>query len=293
MNNNPTWKPKKWIAVLLAIFLQPFAMLYLQRVKLAVLYFILILVVVVAETYGRIVKGFTLLTYLSFYYPIAIVCTVHSYRLAKSYVIRERRPWYSRWYGMISILFLFYLGLAGLRVFFVEPFQIPSQAMYPTLPRGSSIFILKWGYGNYRIFGFPILKTKITKEIHRGDVIVFDYPENQKVSFIQRVIGVPGDKVQYKNNQLFLNGIAAEYTLNSQEQNFMIYSETIYGQSNQIALTQDQLHYDFDAEVPPEHYFIMGDNRNNSKDSRIWGFLSEEMIEGKLVYSIKGPVHLN
>jgi len=182
------------------------------------------------------------------------------------------------------------MGLAVLRVFVVEPFSILSQAMYPTLPSGSYIVVTKWGYGNYRLFGLHVLKTERTKEIHRSDVMVFDYPEDPKVQFIQRVVGVPGDKIQYKNNQLSVNGTAATYALPSQDYNSAILSEAIFNTSYKIAVSHGMASRDFDAEVPPGHYFVMGDNRNNSKDSRAWGFLPEDMIIGRMVYIIPAKI---
>jgi len=101
---------------------------------------------------------------------------------------------------MLSLVVGMYVGLAGLRIFVVEPYSVPSEAMYPTLPKGSYIITSKWGYGNYKLFGFQIMKTAATRKIHRGDIIVFEFPLKPEIDYIKRMVGVPGDVIQYKDN---------------------------------------------------------------------------------------------
>ncbi len=179
------------------------------------------------------------------------------------------------------LLFVFLL-----RSFIVEPYRIPSGSMEPTLLVGDFIVVNKFTYG----IRLPILNKKVVtfNEPARGDVMVFRFPPDPKVNFIKRVIGLPGDKIVYQNKQLFINGQLVpktflESTMNASDGQlyrverfeeklsdgtFDIYEHMIPGQT--VTVT-----------VPEGHYFVMGDNRDASDDSRFWGFVPEENIIGR------------
>lgn len=176
------------------------------------------------------------------------------------------------------------------RSFVVEPFRIPSGSMMPTLLVGDFILVNKFAYG----LRLPVLNSKIldTGEPQRGDVIVFRYPENPRVDYIKRVVGVPGDHILYRNKVLYING----------EQATQSYLSTYIGEGSGQTMTgarrlgEDLLGVkhdilimpgrnvfggDFEFVVPEGQYFAMGDNRDNSRDSRAWGTVPEKNLVGK------------
>ena len=282
------WRPKTWIAIVLALFLQPLAMLYLMRVRWAVVYFLANVVVTLTEMYLTSRVNIVWLHYFSFNYVIAIICIVHAYRVTQNTGVVGARPWYSRWYGLTSILLVPYLGIAVTRTFVLEPFHIPSGAMLPTLPVGSYIVVNKWGFGNYRLFGIQILKTQMSTKIERGDVVVFDYPEDPTIQYVKRVVGLPGDRVEYRDRKLIINGEAATYSEVKRTDVSTILHEKMGSSDNLIQLATNY-HYIANGEytVPAGKYFVLCDNRDNSKDSRYWGFVPQGNIIGKVIYVLK------
>lgn len=172
-----------------------------------------------------------------------------------------------------------------LRSFVVEPFQIPSSSMVPTLLIGDYILVNKFTYG----IRLPVLRTKVlaVNDPQRGDVMVFFPPHMNDTYFIKRVIGVPGDTVTYRDKQLFVNGEkvtrAPAIVTDSDilDPRYRIDQETL-GQAGHL-MQVDRLRpaADFTEVVKPGHYFMMGDNRDNSSDSRVWGQVPERDIVGK------------
>ncbi|NKB37005.1 MAG: signal peptidase I [Gammaproteobacteria bacterium] len=178
-----------------------------------------------------------------------------------------------------------------LRSFLFEPFRIPSASMMPTLMIGDFILVNKYEYG----IRLPVLNNKIIKNKtpQRGDIIVFRYPEDPRIPFIKRVVGVPGDKIAYFNKTLYINGVA------DGQKNISVYQDDGPGwQMNgwQLLSTQtgeiehEILHNHHSPSktveeiVPEGHYFVLGDNRDNSKDSRFWGFVPDENLMGRAIY---------
>jgi len=174
-----------------------------------------------------------------------------------------------------------------LRAFIFEPFRIPSASMMPTLLIGDFILVNKYDYG----IRLPVLNTRIIKNHtpKRGDVIVFRYPEDPSIPFIKRVIGVSGDVLRYENKVLYINGVPME------QDDIGRFSGVGSGTDmNGVELKQEQLGdvkheilvdpYRFsgamEVAVPEGKYFVMGDNRDNSKDSRYWGFVPDENLIG-------------
>ncbi len=168
-----------------------------------------------------------------------------------------------------------------LRSFLVEPFQIPSSSMVPTLEVGDFILVNKYAYG----IRLPVVGTKVIKigEPKHGDVMVF-FPPHDSRYFIKRVIGLPGDKINYVNKELFINGEKADQKLiaelpPSRPQNKQLL-ENLDGVEHMIRQRVDY-GKDFEFTVPDNQYFMMGDNRDNSSDSRVWGTVPEANIVGK------------
>jgi signal peptidase I len=185
-------------------------------------------------------------------------------------------------------LFPVILAVLVLRSFVVEPFRIPSGSMMPTLLVGDFILVNKFAYG----VRLPVINAKVldTGEPERGDVTVFRYPKNPSVDYIKRVIGLPGDKVAYYNKQLFINGEPAK----QEAQGTFIGTgsgvsmsgakkrlEHLLGVDHNILIDENRGTMEGEFTVPAGQYFVMGDNRDNSNDSRYWGFVPEENLVGK------------
>lgn len=178
------------------------------------------------------------------------------------------------------------------RSFLFEPFKIPSGSMIPTLLIGDFIVVNKFAYG----LRLPVTHTKILSlgEPQRGEVIVFRYPVDERVNFIKRLVGLPGDTVQYRNKQLFVNGEQVEtrplgrfasenIKCSTPRPDAMLFEEQLGQVSHRILLHQNSRDSDGEWRVPEGHYFVMGDNRDRSNDSRAWEFVPEENLMGRAV----------
>lgn len=176
----------------------------------------------------------------------------------------------------------------ALRSFLVEPFRIPSGSMLPTLHLGDFILVNKFSYG----VRLPIIYTKIlpTGAPDRGDVAVFRYPEDTKVNFIKRVVGLPGDEIEVRGKRLFINGeqVKAEMIDPAFDDRFAggglnvsRLQNTIGDTTHDFLVNNGRGSKGFKGKVPENAYFVLGDNRDNSRDSRFWGFVPEENLVGK------------
>tara|TARA_B110000967_G_C18729108_1_gene481667 strand:- start:177 stop:908 length:732 start_codon:yes stop_codon:yes gene_type:complete len=176
------------------------------------------------------------------------------------------------------------LGLVlVLRSFVIEPFQIPSSSMVPTLKVGDFIVVNKWTYG----IRLPVIRNKIIElnSPQRGDVMVF-FPPHEERYFIKRVVGLPGDEIHVLSGVLYVNGDKMSQKILADEEaapRSVVMTEDLTGVEHAIQkrLLPTRLSQNFTAVVPQGHYFMMGDNRDNSSDSRVWGPVPEERIVGK------------
>lgn len=194
------------------------------------------------------------------------------------------------WVDLCRSLLPVVLIVLVIRSFLVEPFRIPSGSMIPTLLAGDFVLVNKFSYG----LRLPVLNTTFipTGEPDRGDVAVFKYPRDASQDFIKRVVGVPGDTVRYDAGQLVINGERVEregigeYNHRQAPRSY-VFSERLGGQEYQtlrLAGRQGCSDYASSSDgytVPEGHYFVMGDNRDSSSDSRCWGPVSDDRLVGR------------
>ncbi len=214
------------------------------------------------------------------------------------------QPWWLDWTaGLFPVILIVFL----LRSFLFEPFKIPSGSMIPTLLVGDLILVNKFHYG----VRLPVINKKIiaNHEPQRGDVIVFRYPVDARIDYIKRVVGLPGDEVTYQNQILTLNGKPVPVTAQGDyyDEDSMRYAPKFGEQLGSVSHSllvepkrptfvrpiegfdkfRDHCRYSAEGvscKVPPGHYFMMGDNRDNSQDSRYWGFVPEDNIVGRAFF---------
>jgi len=214
-----------------------------------------------------------------------------------------RRPWWVEYTaGFFPVIALVFV----LRSFLFEPFRIPSGSMMPTLQIGDLILVNKFTYG----IRLPVVNRTLIELGHpeRGDVIVFRYPHQPSQDYIKRVVGLPGDRVDYHDRRLTVNGqvVAVRETTPffdpGRAQTYLQFIETLGSVQHRIIFNEGEgtpihpaaQHTDRDAcvysaggvacTVPPESYFVMGDNRDNSEDSRFWGFVPDRNIIGRAFF---------
>lgn len=117
--------------------------------------------------------------------------------------MQQKRSWYANWWAPLLYLLIILTSLFTVRTFYFETFSIPSGSMNPYLKPGEQLVITKHGFGNYRCLGVQILKTEPTKKPKRGDIIVFQYPQSPQIDYVKRVIGLPVDKIIYRNKVIY------------------------------------------------------------------------------------------
>ena len=175
----------------------------------------------------------------------------------------------------------------ALRSFLVEPFTIPSGSMLPTLRIGDYILVNKFSYG----LRLPVIGTEIVPlaKPERGDIMVFKYPEQPRINFIKRVVGVPGDRVVVKAGRVWVNGkeLSREEVALPDAESWEIYFREVDGAVSHMIRHEagrESLSPEREWEVPAESYFMLGDNRDNSRDSRFWGYVPDRYIVGKAFF---------
>lgn len=214
------------------------------------------------------------------------------------------QPWWLDWTaGLFPVILVVFL----LRSFLFEPFKIPSGSMIPTLLVGDLILVNKFHYG----VRLPVINKKIIEmnPVQRGDVMVFRYPVDPRQDYIKRVVGIPGDEISYVNQKLSVNGQPVALTPKGEHYDedslryAPMFSEKLGNVEHQILVNPQQSSYfgtlpktfpyaencrysaeGMSCKVPPGHYFMMGDNRDNSQDSRFWGFVPDENIVGRAFF---------
>ncbi|TQK07197.1 signal peptidase I [Herbaspirillum sp. SJZ107] len=299
--------PKPWLAALLNIVLSPFGLLYAGQGRLAILFF----VVQVAIGITAFVASGNVVAVLGLLQIVLIVTgAIIAYRRARA-AADQPRPWYARWRGMLLIVMSMALVATLLRMFLYEPYKSPSTSMLPTIGVGDRILVQKIGYGHVSTFGLHLATLPHTAALKRGDLIVFDRPLKPAETYIKRVVGLPGDRVAYRDGHLIVNG---QDTRISQLSDFAdpelpylwrryrnrldgVQFDTLAKNEGEGMLLKarpeapnipfiDRCVYtnvEVRCDVPAGHYYVMGDHRDNSVDSRYFGFVRADQVIGKVV----------
>lgn len=306
------WKPKIWLVILLGIILQPFVFLYVNKLKLFWIYFIVSLVIGVVDffIFTNLSEG-SLLENISLSWMFIIFCPTHAFFVARNYNPDQKRGWYAKWWIPPSCWLGLVILLLLVRTLIFQLYSIPASSMKPFLKVGNHILVNKIGFGNYHFMGIEVMKSPPKVKIERGEVIVFQAPNKPETDYVKRVIGLPGDIIVYRNKVLYLKYtckiqesdcpelIAVNSTPVSHNKEFKNgirkYKEVL-GNKEYYILVNPKLpeymgkHFDQKGTpfnewiVPEKHYFVLGDNRDNSLDSRHWGFIPESNIVGKVIY---------
>lgn len=215
-----------------------------------------------------------------------IILTYNILRRGKAKINRADEPFFV---DFAKSFFPILLLVLVIRSFVAEPFRIPSGSMIPTLEVGDFILVKKYAYG----IRLPVVHTKILEigKPKRGDVVVFRYPPQPEINYIKRLIGLPGDTIEWLSDKtLVINGKAVDYKL---ADDYTVKDSR--GESHQVTQKIESLADDLSHrvivfpqptragkwKVPQGHYFMMGDNRDNSSDGRFWGFVPEANLVGK------------
>jgi signal peptidase I len=177
-----------------------------------------------------------------------------------------------------------------LRSFLFEPFKVPTGSLSPSVLPGDFILSNKFAYGlRLPVWGYKLLNISDPKN---GDIAIFRTPGDNKTWMVKRVIGIPGDKVSYIDKKFIVNDKPAQYRLFGQSKDtndgvnywpVEVYEEDIFNIKHKIFIKDNDHKQDFHITVPAGHYFMVGDNRDNSDDSRFWGLVPEANLEGKAI----------
>ena len=302
---------KPWLAGLLGFFTGPIGLMYVGRIWVSIAVSLAFLVIgFLISTISPDNLGLIILTNIFF--------AILAFFLAKK--APTIRPAYSRWYGLIIGCFLLSGVIFLTRAFIIEPFKVPSESMFPTIRPNRVILAKKWGFGHYETYGITVSKQKASAKLQRGDLIVYERinQAGEKVNYVTRVIGLAGDDVHYENGQLSINGtLIPQKLIDQNDPVYADYQKTQVYQSTQLTGyvfeqslgektfrflsipeidpyvskkhyygdTQDcqVLDAGIDCKVPEGKMFLLGDNRPNSVDSRMFGLVSTDQVIAKVV----------
>lgn len=271
---------RPWAAALIALIFSPLlGMLYLGRGRWGLVYLLLTVagyaLLAVVVHLGWLPLSLDAATGLAAL-TVNITGAVHCYRIAARSDRSMPRQWFARWYALLAVWVSPVVLALAVRSFLWEPFNIPAASMEPTLLVGDHLFVSKFAYDMV--------------DPRRGDLVVFVSPEDNRTNYVKRLMGVPGDRLQWQGGVLYLNGfrLPREGAAHPQEGDWgTIYRETLpSGRSHLIREIGDDHRFDNTEvyEVPEGHYFFVGDNRDNSLDSRsMIGFVPRGNFIGKIV----------
>ncbi|WP_330961257.1 signal peptidase I [Photobacterium sp. 53610] len=269
-------KPQYWVAILLGLFTGPLGYLYVRRWKYAAVFFSAVVVAALFLFYFNIKTD-----YLAF---INVLFAAHL-----CWLIRQGKTgpdvWYARWWGISGIFAAAFGSTFLLRTFVLEPFEIPGQSMSPMLNPGEKILVSKMGYRAKWSYGRLLFTEDASQRtLVPGDMYVFVVPDTD-VLYIKRLIGIPGDKIVISDGEVLRNGEPLATHRQPVQADQVLVTESLGEQEYQILRDfQRARPNELTIQVPEDHYFFLGDNRDNSYDSRNFGVIPSERIVGKVVY---------
>jgi signal peptidase I len=290
---NDNWRPKPWIAAVLGLFFGGAGLLYVQRPWWAIVAYVVPWVLVLAVLYA--VWNFDLYININLLLGIgwaaAIVCALCAFKVARATATGTARKRYSRWPVLVAITVATYALVFVVRAFVFEPFRIPSQSMHPTIPEGAWVFVAKPGFGRHAAFGITLWSGTPTARIARGDIVVHRLVMDPATSYLGRVVGLPGDRIEYTNHRLVINGNTLPLRLGARDTIYQYAVERLDGHEVTIAFMPQRPSRDWAGVVPPDHYLVLGDSRDNARDSRFAeiGFIPRDHIVGRVVKIVKEP----
>lgn len=299
------WKPNKWIAALLSLILLPLGLIYVGRIRLACAFFLASATLGIAVFLGLFPQGLELVE-IFLTLSLRIFCVFVTYKIAVAFPEKSVRHWLTKWYGLTLVFVSFVSVVFIVRLFFYEPFRLPSVSMAPTGMLHAHVIVKKWGYGHFSTFGFNFGSKPNPDLIARGDIIVFDYPPKKSLTYIARVVGIPGDQIEVDQHRLTVNGVRVtdekldDYLIPYDGTYVSRYSERIGSNDYSVLIDDDKREIrpdDFElknlctyvgskvsCKIPEGRFYVLGDNRSNSEDSRFWGFVKAEEVIGKVVF---------
>lgn len=274
------WRPKVSLAILFCVLFNAGVYLYLCKAKYFWSALALFIVAVLFDSWFNLNSKIVLW----------LIMFSHAWSLCINFEPTTERSWYSR---ASAILFLYgsvLLSLILVRVFVLEPFRIPSSSMQPTLHRGDFILVKKMGYGTYGFLGLTLENQSVSEDIemHRGQLYVF-YPPGKKGAYVKRLIGLPGDTIELNaQHEVIVNGkplsrsnVPYNVDRNVEETLGDITYLTRRFRNNRTRAISA-------FKVPEKSFYLLGDNRDNSIDSRSFGFVADDRIIGKVVLKLNG-----
>ena len=270
---------KPWVAFILTQICPGLGQLYNGDVTWAVISFLLSFATALVSMIWLFDTLNKLLFAVAFGLLLDLALSVQAYFRAREVKEMELRP-YQRWWFYILFVILVYGVPDGYGILMpsrIRSFEIPSESMVPNLLIGDRLVADGWSYWH--------------KDPQRGDIIVFDYPKDPATKFVKRLVGLPGDKIEMKLGELYLNDKivpqhrSAKPLINDGVWSAAEYIENLGSVEHTIYRAQPENDNNFGpVTVPPDHYFMMGDNRDRSSDSRFWGFVSRDQLIGRMVY---------
>jgi len=282
-NTNPETYPRKaWLAALLNAVAFPLGYIYVGRWQRALTMFVFLpLGFFVFAWTGALGKFYGLIAsivFLGALYVFFIVDVVRLARHEKDYTLKS----YNRWYYYIVIYLALSFATETLKpyrgdIYGYDFLRFPSGSMMPTVLAGDFVIANTRYYGNHKA--------------QRGDIVAFDYPKDPSVVYAKRIIGLPGDRIQYVNKQIIINGEPVEQTfiedyVPENDRSNLLNRKAEHVENFQYSILIDNQRPIINGEftIPEGQYFVMGDNRDNSNDSRFWGFVPQDNIKAKILY---------